>query len=56
MSDPNHNAVPPGSYWDMDDQERLDNEDEELCKSWADAVIDAAIEESIMRRREEKGI
>ena len=46
------NDYPPGQYWDMDDQERLDNEDEELCKSWADAVIDAAIDELLIRRKE----
>ena len=50
------NDYPPGGYWDMDDQERLENaeRDEELNRSWADMVIDAAIEESLMRKAERK--
>lgn len=54
MSDPYYNAVPPGQYWDEDDRERLENaeRDEELNKSWADMVTDAAIEEYLMNRKE----
>jgi hypothetical protein len=45
MSDPSYNAVPPGGYWDELDDAPKD-------ESWADFVVDMAIEEAMLRRKE----
>lgn len=50
MTDPNYMAVPPGWYWEPDD-DRIDHariEDE--ARSLADRVVDAAIEEALIAR------
>lgn len=50
MSDPMWMTAPPGGYWD----ERDDEEPEDYYSglSMADAVLDAAIEEALLRRAE----
>jgi len=55
MGDPMWMAVPPGGYWEPDD-DRIDwarIKDKE--QSLADAITDSAIEEALLRRAGRRG-
>ena len=54
MTDYYWDAQPPGNYWEPDDDLIDQAKVEDEYYSLADAVVDAAIEEALLRRAERK--
>ena len=54
MSDHNYMAVPPGSYWEPDDEREQRAFERGEYHGLADAIVESAIEEALLRRAERK--